>query len=195
MRTVDHKLLAKLIIKKYMKDIPDKYKKAFYLGCIEPDYNPLSYFHGFFRAFNLYGHNFSNVRYFLDKLIKKLNNDKKYSLYFFYRLGILTHYVTDAFTHAHTVSFSGTLTEHRRYEQKLHIALNKLSENSSINFTSKLLSFNNIKELSKLHNIYINSDISVFNDITFIFSLIGSIMDNFLPMIQTKKFNINNILN
>jgi len=118
MRTVDHKTLAYIIINHYMANVPDKYCYAFYIGCIEPDYNPFSYFHGFLNSYTLYGHNFQNVKGFLEKVFEKLNYSKKHKMIFFYRLGLLVHYVTDAFTHAHTAQFSGSLRKHAVYEQQ-----------------------------------------------------------------------------
>ncbi|MBE6845836.1 MAG: hypothetical protein E7508_09070 [Ruminococcus sp.] len=181
MRTVDHKALARLIIQQYMQNIPQNYCNAFYIGCLEPDYNPFSYFHGFFNSFTLYGHNFHNAKKFLERLFKKLNNEKKYKTMYFFRLGLLIHYITDAFTHAHSIQFSGTLKEHKAYEQQLHIVFKKIIDSSTLQLSNNLLPCNNINELSRLHELYIKEEISVFNDLAFIITLIGSIMEGFYP--------------
>ncbi len=179
MRTVDHKLLAVIIEEKYMKNIPQKYKKAFYFGCIEPDYNFFSYFHGFMRSFNFYGHNFSNVKFYIEKLFGKLNKTRKPNMLFFFRLGLLIHYTTDAFTHAHTSAFSGSLMEHRSYEHKLHLAFMEFTEKNPSGFSGRNLPCNDIHSLLKLHDIYTKSEISVLNDMNFILSLTDSIMQSF----------------
>lgn len=183
MRTVDHKMLALLIEEKYMKNIPRRYKNAFYFGCIEPDYNPFSYLHGFFKAFNFYGHNFSNVRFFIGRLFERLNKKTKPDILFFFRLGLLMHYVTDAFTHAHTSAFSGNLIEHRSYEQKLHLAFKEFAEKNLSGFSGRYLPCNDINSLSRFHDAYIKSEISVLNDMDFIISLTGSIMNSFRHII------------
>lgn len=190
MRTVDHKTLAYIIINHYMTDVPEKYCNAFYIGCIEPDYNPFSYFHGFLKSYTLYGHNFHNVKGFLEKVFERLNCSKKHKRLFFYRLGLLVHYVTDAFTHAHTAQFSGTLREHAVYEQQLHLTFEKLIDGNTLQFSSNLLPCRGMDEVSRIHKIYSKKKISVYNDLIFIFSIIGSIMENF-----RKSINYNNKLN
>lgn len=190
MRTVDHIILARLIQDRYMKNIPKKFRRAFYFGCIEPDYNPFSYLHGFFRNFNLYGHNFNNVQYFIKSLFIRLNNSEKRNCLFFFRLGLLIHYVTDSFTHAHSSVFSGSLKEHQMYEQRLHLLFKRLAENHLIYFSENLLPCGDIGYVSRLYKIYIKSDVSVLNDLKFILSLSSSIMKNF--DVFFREFNIIN---
>lgn len=187
MRTVDHKILAKLIINQYMRDIPEKYCKAFYIGCIEPDYNPFSYFHGFLKSYTLYGHNFSNVKNFLERIFEKLNRTNKHRRMFFYHLGLLIHYITDAFTHAHTAQFSGTLRQHNQYEQQLHLTFKKMVYSRKLRLSGDLLPCNDINEVSRLHELYSKEKISVYNDLVFIFSLVSSIMNNFSEKIHSAK--------
>lgn len=179
MRTVDHKTLAVLIINHYMQNVPEKYCRAFYIGCIEPDYNPFSYFHGFLNSYSLYGHNFSNVKNFLEGLFRRLDNSKKHKRIFYFRLGLLIHYITDAFTHSHTAQFSGNLHKHSRYEQQLHLTFEKIVFSDNFRLPGNLLPCSNIDEVSRLHEIYSNENISVYNDLVFIFSLVSSIMENF----------------
>lgn len=179
MRTIDHKTLAKLIIKQYMQDTPEKFTKAFYIGCIEPDYNPFSYFHGFLKSYSLYGHNFCNVKFFLDRLFNRLNKTHKHNIIYFFRLGLIVHYITDAFTHAHTAEFSGTLREHKEYEQLLHITFENVINSGTFKLSGSLLPCGSVNEISRLHDIYSNENISVYNDLVFIFSIISSIMEHF----------------
>lgn len=187
MRTVDHKLLAHLIIEHYMPNIPEKYCRAFYFGCIEPDYNPFSYFHGFLKSYTLYGHNFCNVRNFLEKVFEKLNCAKKHNQIFFYRLGLLIHYITDAFTHAHTAQFSGSLRQHNEYEEQLHRTFEKMVYTKTLRLSNDLLPCTDIQEVSRFHEIYSKERISVYNDLVFIFTLVSSIMENFCLKIQLLK--------
>ena len=178
MRTVDHKILARLIINRYMSNISDKFKKTFYIGCVEPDYNLLSFFHGFFKHRNLYGHNFCNVQPFIEKLLKRLIKSKRQKTFFYFHLGLLIHYITDAFTFAHTSSFNGSLREHSEYEENLHQTFLKLIYGNKIKFNGDFLPVSNITELSRIHNMYTKGEFSVYNDIVFIITLTGCIMDN-----------------
>lgn len=189
MRTVDHKILAKLIIHQYMHNIPEKYCKAFYIGCIEPDYNPFSYFHGFLNSYTLYGHNFSNVKKFIEKIFDRLNRTTKYKHMFFYHLGLLIHYITDAFTHAHTARFSGTLRQHSQYEQQLHLTFEKMVYSKMLQLSTDLIPCNDIDDVSRLHDLYSKEKISVYNDLVFIFQLVSSIMNNFSEKIQSAEYH------
>ena len=40
MRGKSHRCLGKYLVQHYMSDTPERYVKAFLLGCIEPDRNP-----------------------------------------------------------------------------------------------------------------------------------------------------------
>lgn len=190
MRTVDHKILAGILISRYMQNTPKRYKNAFFLGCIEPDYNPFSYFHGFLNSHTLYGHNFSNVKNYLEKLFGRLNNSSKHKQLFYFRLGLLIHYITDAFTHAHTSQFSGNLHQHNFYEQKLHLTFEKMITQSGFRLPARLLPCDSISEVNRLHNLYSKEGISVYNDLIFIFSLTGSIMEHFTNNLSNNVFTI-----
>ena len=43
MRGKSHRCLGKYLVQHYMSDTPERYVKAFLLGCIEPDRNPATY--------------------------------------------------------------------------------------------------------------------------------------------------------
>ena len=114
-----HISLGQYLIAAYMPDLPSHYRKAFLLGCIEPDRNPATYLKGSIRSQWLRGHNYRNAARFMARISRRLERKKKLKLFDYYTLGKLIHYTADAFTHAHNDTFSDRLSAHRAYEVRL----------------------------------------------------------------------------
>lgn len=95
-------------------------RRAFLLGCICPDYLPLTYLRGVRRSHAMRGHDARYSAAFIRKTLDRLHSRGVRSLRDCYTLGCLMHYLADSFTHAHNVSFSGDMRAHRRYEAALH---------------------------------------------------------------------------
>ncbi len=119
MRGKSHQYLGRYLIDHYMPDIPRLHKKAFLIGCIEPDRNPATYLKGSIRCQWLRGHNYRNARRFMRRISQRLEKKDRMHLYDYYTLGKLIHYTTDAFTYAHNDTFSANLLDHREYEVAL----------------------------------------------------------------------------
>lgn len=120
MRGKSHICLGKYLVEHYMPDIPKPCIRAFLLGCIEPDRNPVTYLKGSIRCQWLRGHNYLNARRFMRKISQRLEKKQGHlSLFDFYTLGKLIHYTTDAFTYAHNDTFPTNLSDHREYEVAL----------------------------------------------------------------------------
>ena len=114
-----HISLGQFLIARYFPDLPRRYHRAFLLGCIEPDRNPVTYLKGSFRCQWLRGHNYPNARRFMEKIAARLEGRKHLTLFDYYTLGKLIHYTADAFTYAHNATFPGDLSFHRAYEIRL----------------------------------------------------------------------------
>ena len=119
MRGKSHLCLGEYLTNHYMENLPARYKKAFLIGCIEPDRNPMTYFKGSLHFQWLRGHNYHNANRYMEKLSTRLENKKKLHLLDYYSIGKLIHYTTDAFTYAHNDIFPTNLTDHRVYEEAL----------------------------------------------------------------------------
>lgn len=119
MRGKSHRYLGAYLVQHYMEGIPQRYEKAFLLGCIEPDRNPMTYLKGSIRCQWLRGHNYRNARRFMRSISWRLEKKDSLNLYDYYTLGKLIHYTTDAFTYAHNDMFSTNLGDHREYEVAL----------------------------------------------------------------------------
>ncbi len=119
MRGKSHRCLGKYLVQHYMPQLPKAYEKAFLLGCIEPDRNPVTYLKGSIRCQWLRGHNYRNARRFMRSISWRLERKDNWNLYDYYTLGKLIHYITDAFTYAHNDTFTTNLGDHREYEVAL----------------------------------------------------------------------------
>ena len=119
MRGKSHRYLGQYLIEHYMNDLTSVQKKAFLIGCIEPDRNPMTYLKGSIRCQWLRGHNYRNARRFMRSISWRLEHKDTLNVYDCYTLGKLIHYTTDAFTYAHNDTFSTALADHREYEVAL----------------------------------------------------------------------------
>lgn len=119
MRGASHRNLGIYLAEHYLEDIPQRYIRAFRVGCIEPDRNPATYLKGSLRCQWLRGHNYKNARRYMRTISSRLENKDKLNLLDFYTLGKLIHYTADAFTYAHNDTFTTKLGDHREYEVAL----------------------------------------------------------------------------
>lgn len=119
MRRKSHHQLGRYLADRYMSHVPEKYIRAFLLGCVEPDHNPATYLKGSLRCQWLRGHNYRNARRFMRRLSQRLEAKHTLNLWDYYSLGKLIHYVADAFTLAHNDCFTLDLAQHREYEARL----------------------------------------------------------------------------
>ena len=119
MRMKSHQYLGRYLADRYMTHVPKNCIRAFLIGCVEPDHNPVTYLKGSFRFQWLRGHNYRNARSFLRQISRRLEKKQQLNLWDYYTLGKLIHYTADAFTLAHNDWFSSDLNDHREYEAAL----------------------------------------------------------------------------
>lgn len=120
MRTEDHLALGCYLLSQ--ENVPQlrQHCIAFLIGCIEPDYNLLSYLRGILHHRKFRGHNAENSFAFLTRCRSYFEQHKASSAWDFFRLGAMLHYAADAFTWPHNNFWPGSLLEHVRYETALH---------------------------------------------------------------------------
>lgn len=97
-------------------------KRAFFLGAILPDANPITYLRGAHLSGRPQGHDAKWSYPLLLRLLSTLRRTGVRTELDAYRLGTLTHYLADALTYPHTPGFCGGISEHNRYERELHRA-------------------------------------------------------------------------
>ena len=73
MRGKSHCQLGSFLAATYFPHIPAVYRRAFLLGCIEPDRNFATYFKGSIRAQWLRGHNFENAKRYMARIASSQN--------------------------------------------------------------------------------------------------------------------------
>lgn len=120
MRRNSHIQLGRFLARNCMHSVPKRCVYAFRFGCIEPDMNPATYLKGSRHIRFLRGHNFNNSEKYMKRISDRLEKRGVNSVFSFYRMGRLVHYITDGFTFAHNENFDGNLREHSAYEHGLH---------------------------------------------------------------------------
>lgn len=127
MKSKSHLILAKYIAGG-LGELSRKERCAFIFGCIEPDYNYITYLRGTFRKRTLAGHSFENAGEYIKATISRLQNRENMKCRDYFRLGTIMHYVVDAFTYAHNENFPGAIAAHRDYEKQLKDSFKKFLE-------------------------------------------------------------------
>lgn len=107
----DHRLLSHYLLDNALPALDASRARAFVVGCLYPDRNYLTY---------LRGHTFRGKKRFTRRALKRLSHARRWGLYRWFRFGVLVHYLTDAFTFAHSPLFDGSLAAHVSYETHLH---------------------------------------------------------------------------
>ena len=120
MRTIDHLLLGQYLLERYGAPQLRRHRRAFLLGCVEPDYNVFSYLRGMRYYGKFRGHNAENSSAFLSRCFEDFGGKALRSAWDYFRLGAMLHYAADAFTAPHNRFWTGGLLEHRDYEAALH---------------------------------------------------------------------------
>lgn len=136
MQKRSHKHLASALLRSQHGFHARRFELAFLFGSFQPDCNPLTYLKGSRRARKLRGHNFSNSQPYIYAHIQKLQRCHHWTMWQYYTLGKLTHYLADAFTYPHNENYPDSLMDHRRYEHDLRLRLAEHLSHSSLQFQS-----------------------------------------------------------
>ena len=93
-----HTLLAQTLLRSGTGFSARRFELAFLFGSFQPDVNPLSYLKGSLHYNKLKGHNYANSRAYINAKILKLQRRRRWTMWQYYTLGKLTHYLADAST-------------------------------------------------------------------------------------------------
>lgn len=171
MKTLDHKIIADIIKKNFLKKESKRYKTFFALGCLYPDYNIFTYFNGFWHTHKVLGHNYENSKFIISKLQKSLKFKKVWNSTDYFKFGCLLHYIIDSFTFPHNIKYTKSIKEHIAYENNLHKRL--IKKIAIKKHLKKYLPENNIIDL---HLNYSNKNSNLTKDLLYIFSAINLCM-------------------
>ena len=169
MRGKSHCQLGSFLAATYFPHIPAVYRRAFLLGCIEPDRNFATYFKGSIRAQWLRGHNFENAKRYMARIAKRLENKPRWNALDYYTAGKLIHYTTDAFTYAHNSSFPISLQEHKKYEDALQVYFLRFLQGRGT--PEKLPARSVMDTISKHHEDYLARTPDIDRDSRYAFSV------------------------
>ena len=169
MRGKSHCQLGSFLAATYFPHIPAVYRRAFLLGCIEPDRNFATYFKGSIRAQWLRGHNFENAKRYMARIARRLENKPRWNALDYYTAGKLIHYTTDAFTYAHNSSFPVSLQEHKKYEDALQVYFLRFLQGRGT--PEKLPAHSVMDTISKHHEDYLARTPDIDRDSRYAFSV------------------------
>lgn len=120
MLTKDHLALGRFLLANAGHPALLAHAQAFLAGCVEPDYNYLSYLRGFARYKKLHGHNAENAAAYIKKHITRFQQKGIHSGWDYFVLGTVLHYIADGFTQPHNSLWREGLIAHVAYERRLH---------------------------------------------------------------------------
>lgn len=181
MQKRSHKLLASTLLKDANGFSSRRYELAFLFGSFQPDCNPLTYLKGSLREQRFRGHNFRNSEGYINDRIRRLQRRVRWSMWQYYTLGKLTHYLADAYTYPHNDNYPNSLLDHRRYEDALreYLAayLNGYGPNSMVDRPREEL----VDALRRLHDQYMEAAADMCRDVRFILEATQLLMMGCLP--------------
>lgn len=187
MQTIDHRILGEFLENRFEDNVPDIFRRAFILGAVEPDWNLITYFHGWKPGAKLRGHNYENVLPAMRRLYESLQDKATMGLRDYYRLGKLTHYVADSFTYPHNGNFAGSLADHCAYEVTLHRSFSQMLFGKITEICTDIKSFGDIEEL---HEQYMQENGTAECDMNYILYAVSAVFDHVYSESCNKLVNV-----
>lgn len=180
MQKRSHKLLASSLLASVEGFQARRFELAFLFGSFQPDCNPLTYLKGSIRAYKFRGHNYSNSRFFIERRIRRLQaRRRRWTMWQYYTLGKLTHYLADAFTYPHNEHYPDPLLCHHQYETDLRAYLQEYLTDRTVR--RKQFRADVVGAITQLHNYYEQSAADQRMDVQFILEATSLLMAGCLP--------------
>ena len=180
MKTRDHLVLGRYLIDNCAVPQLIYHRKAFLLGCIEPDYNIFSYLRGMRRYKKFHGHNAENSFMFLLHCADDFDETALHSSWDYFRLGAMIHYIADAFTAPHNGFWTGSLLEHSVYESALHSNFKAMLEA----VCPEQIPY---REYAPLHRAYCAQTHNVESDFRYILTACVSVMRKYVLLTEKTE--------
>lgn len=181
MQKRSHKLLASSLLKSENGFCSKRFELAFLFGSFQPDCNPLSYLKGSLRAYKLRGHNFTNSQHYIQVHILRLQHRQRWTIWQYYTLGKLTHYLADAFTYPHNENYPESLIAHRQYEDDLRVYLIAYLQDRALR--QEKLQQDVVDAITRLHDEYMESVADMRRDAQYILMATELLMSGCLPQV------------
>ncbi len=179
MQKRSHTLLASTLLRSTQGFDARRFELAFLFGSFQPDCNPLSYLKGSLRACRLRGHNYTNSRRYIDIHIEKLQRRAHWTMWQYYTLGKLTHYLADAFTYPHNENFPNSQLDHHRYESELRLYLSAYLSHRALRRMAACQDL--IAAIGELHRQYMADCSNTRRDARYILQATALLMSSCVP--------------
>ena len=179
MQKRSHKLLASSLLESVDGFRARRFELALLCGSFQPDCNPLTYLKGSIRAYKFRGHNYSNSRRYIERRIRRLQARRRWTMWQYYTLGKLTHYLADAFTYPHNEHYPDPLLCHHQYETDLRAYLQEYLAERTVR--RKQFRANVAESIAQLHDYYRQSAADQRMDVQFILEATSLLMAGCLP--------------
>ena len=166
MQKRSHKLLASTLLRHENGFCSRRFELAFLFGSFQPDCNPLTYLKGSLRARKFRGHNYSNSQYYIYSRIARLQRRDRWTIWHYYTLGKLTHYLADAFTYPHNENYPESLAAHHQYETDLRAYLEAYLQECPLR--QEQFRHNVTEALQSLHAQYMDTAADIRRDVQYI---------------------------
>ena len=160
-----------------------RYDLAFLFGSFQPDVNPLSYLKGSLHYKKLRGHNYVNSRAYINAQILKLQHRNHWTIWQYYTLGKLTHYLADAFTYPHNENYPDTMLSHHKYETDLRLFLAGYLAHCHVK--RQQVRRDLIAALEELHKQYMTAKAGTYRDASYILKATSILVEGCLPSAAT----------
>lgn len=179
MQKRSHTLLAQKPMKLDQGFGMKRYELAFLFGSFQPDVNPFSYLKGSLHYNKLKGHNYANSRRYINSEIARLQKRERWTVWQYYTLGKLTHYLADAYTYPHNENYPDSMLSHHCYETGLRQFLRGYLANKYI--VRPQARKNLTEALDELHAQYMATRASMYRDASYILKATSLLMAGCLP--------------
>lgn len=174
-----HTLLAHTLLRSQCGFDAKRFELAFLFGSFQPDVNPFSYLKGSLHYKKLRGHNYANSRDYINTKIRKLQCRSSWTIWQYYTLGKLTHYLADAYTYPHNENFPNNMIDHHKYETNLRFFMRGYLAHRHV--CRQQARRDLIAALDELHDQYMSTRAGMYRDVNYILKATGLLMAGCCP--------------
>lgn len=179
MQKRSHQLLAASLLQSENGFDAKRFELAFLFGSFQPDCNPFSYLKGSVRSYTLRGHNYTNSQHYINCHIDRLQRRNRWTMWQYYTLGKLTHYLADAFTAPHNENYADSQFSHHQYETDLRAYLTQYLSQRELLRQRSAQDLN--AAITELHARYMDTVSDIREDVQYILEATELLMAGCLP--------------
>lgn len=180
MTTKSHYYFSSYLFRNYIPSGTVSEYAAFLLGCVWPDMNLMTYLNGSLYGRWFRGHDYQNMLPYVWSLFERTKTGSATGFLFYYRVGKIVHYLTDACTYPHNTLFEGNMRAHTKYEKELERHFKKVLAAPAPRPKMWKKDALYIKFLLR-HKAYLEEKPGVVTDIRFTMEVVPAVMRSLCP--------------